>query len=288
VTGQESQRDFTADDFLALARQRVERLDARLLLQEVSGLSHAQLIARPNAALTETQWGRLTNLLERRAAGEPLAYLLGYTEFRGRRFAVSPAVLIPRPETEELVGLAQEIMRRWVDEGCAGRLRCADLGTGSGVIAISLKLECPAAEVVAVELSVGALAVTRANAEALGAVIDFRLGDWYAPLAGERFDLIVANPPYVAASDPHLEQNGLPHEPRVALTDGGDGLDCIRAIVAGAPAALRAGGCLLFEHGWDQGEAARNLLWQAGFESTFTATDLSRHERFSGGYYSGR
>lgn len=267
----------SASQFLAQAVARIERLDARLLLQHVCGLTHARLIAAPETPLTEEQWRGLEALADRRAAGEPLAYLLGHAEFRGRRFAVSPAVLIPRPETEELIDLALGKLAPRVAP------RCVDLGTGSGVIAVSLKLECPAAMVSAVDVSAEALDIAVANAAALGAEVEFRCGSWFLPLAGERFDLVVSNPPYVAAGDPHLDLNGLPFEPRGALTDGADGLACIRAIVAGAPDHLRPGGWLLCEHGFDQAEAVRNLLLTAGFEAVFSATDLAGKQRFSGG-----
>lgn len=274
----------TVADFLALARGRIDRLDARLLVQQICGWSHARLIAEPRAAIGEAEWQTLLALLDRRAAGEPLAYLVGWSEFRGRRFAVSPAVLIPRPETEELVTLALEKL-----QGSSASLaastprRCVDLGTGSGVIAVSLALEYPQATVCAVDISAAALAVAQRNAAALKADVDYRCGSWFAPLTGEKFDLIVSNPPYIAAGDPHLALNGLPHEPPGALTDGGDGLDCIRAIVAGAAEHLAPGGWLLFEHGYDQGEACRNLLLAAGFEQAFTKTDLAGTDRISGG-----
>lgn len=273
--------DASAAEFLAAARGKIDRLDARLLLQHVSGLSHAQLIAEPQTALSDVQMRKLDALLERRAVGEPLAYLVGQAGFRGRSFAVTPDVLIPRPETEELVDLALDKLRDAAKRSVSPR--CLDLGTGSGAIAISLKLEFPAAEMHAVEVSSAALEVARANAVALGATVEFRQGSWYAPLAGECFDLIVSNPPYVAAGDPHLALNGLPYEPAGALSDGGDGLACIRAIAAGAPTHLQPGGWLLFEHGFDQGTAVRNLLRSAGLEMAFTANDLSGQERISGG-----
>lgn len=270
----------TAADFLALARLHIDRLDARLLLQHVSGLAHSQLIASPQAVLNPEQWRCLQALLQRRVAGEPLAYLVGHAGFRGRRFAVTSDVLIPRPETEELVDLALSKL--------AGRSapRCVDLGTGSGVIAISLQLECPAATVCAVDISPSALRVAAANALALGVRVDFRLGSWLAPLAGESFDLIVANPPYVADGDPHLQQNGLPYEPRGALSDGvagGDGLACICQIVTAARAYLLPGGWLIFEHGYEQGAASRNLLTLVGFEDVSTQADLAGTDRISGG-----
>lgn len=267
----------TLADAMQMARGKIDRLDARLLLEYASGCSHADLLARPETALPAPALAQFLAWVERRAAGEPFAYLVGEAEFRGRVFQVSPDVLIPRPETELLVELARERLR-----GIA-RPRVLDLGTGSGIIAVSLALECPAAEVVAVDLSAAALAVARNNAGRLGARVDFRAGSWYEALAGERFDLIVSNPPYVAAGDPHLALNGLPCEPQMALTDGADGLDCIRAIVAGAAGHLTADGALFFEHGYDQGAASRNLLTTAGFKAAFTRTDLAGIDRVSGG-----
>jgi len=267
----------TAAGFLALARGKIDRLDARLLLQEICGLTHALLIAEPETTLSPEHWHQLEDLLERRAAGEPLAYLLGHAEFRGRNFRVTPDVLIPRPETEELLSLALSFL------AATSTPRCVDLGTGSGIIAISLKLEYPQAEIHAVDVSFAALAVAKENARQSGADITFHQGSWYAPLAGQRFDLIVANPPYVAAGDPHLVLNGLPHEPQMALTDGADGLECIRAIVSGAARHLLSGGWLFFEHGYDQAEAASDLLATAGFQAVFTKTDLAGIDRISGG-----
>jgi len=267
----------TVADFLALAKNRIDRLDARLVVQEIGGLRHAQLIAEPQTPIAPEHWLTLLSLLERRAAGEPLAYLLGHAEFRGRRFKVTPDVLIPRPETEHLVELALE------KAAALSSPRCVDLGTGSGIIAISLKLEYPLAELQAVDLSPAALAIAQENARQLGADIAFHHGSWFEPLAGQTFDLIVANPPYVATDDPHLQLNGLPHEPQMALTDGADGLECIRAIVSGAAQHLLSGGWLLFEHGYDQGETARNLLTMAGFQAVFTKNDLAGIDRISGG-----
>lgn len=271
---------MTLGEALALARGRIDRLDARLLLEEASGCTHNDLLARPETPLFAPAAAQFEAWLARREAGEPLAYLIGSAEFRGRAFQVSPDVLIPRPETEVLVDLALEHL--------AGRTAPAvvDLGTGSGIVAVSLALECPAAAVTAVDISPAALAVARNNAGRLGAALHLREGSWLAPCAGERFDLIVSNPPYVAEGDPHLDLNGLPHEPRLALTDGvagGDGLACIRAIVAAAPGHLLPGGWLLVEHGHDQGEASRNLLAAAGFQDIFTKADLAGLDRVSGG-----
>lgn len=270
---------MTLGEALAFARQHIDRLDARLLLQYATGCTHADLLARPETPVMAPAFTQFAEWVERRAVGEPLAYLVGEAEFRGRVFQVSPDVLIPRPETEVLIDLALEKL--------AGRTSpsVVDLGAGSGIVAISLALECPDATVSAVDLSPGALAVARNNAGRLRAPVAFREGDWFAPLAGQRFDVIVSNPPYVAEGDPHLERDGLPHEPRMALSDqepGGNGLACIRRIVAAAADHLNPGGWLLFEHGYDQGAASRNLLAEAGFKAPFTHPDLAGIDRVSG------
>ncbi len=270
---------MTLFEALTAARGKIDRLDARLLLQHATGCSHGDLLARPETPVATAAGHRFLAWVERRAGGEPLAYLVGEAEFRGRVFAVSPAVLIPRPETEVLIELALARLH-----GLPAP-RVLDLGTGSGIVAISLALECPAAAVVAVDVSPAAISVARANAARIGAPVDFREGDWFAPVAGEGFDLIVANPPYVAAGDPHLRRDGLPFEPQLALTDGADGLACIRRIVAGAPDHLQAGGWLLFEHGHDQGAAGRNLLTAAGFKAPSTFPDLAGSDRVSTAFF---
>jgi release factor glutamine methyltransferase len=267
---------MTLFEALTAARGRIDRLDARLLLEHATGCTHADLLARPETPLSPAAEAQYLAWVGRRSAGEPLAYIVGEAEFRGRIFQVSPAVLVPRPETEVLVELALVRARK------LERPRILDLGTGSGIVVISLALECATAALVAVDLSEEAISVACNNAGRLGAAVDFRHGDWYAPVVGERFDLVVANPPYVAAGDPHLARDGLPFEPQSALTDGGDGLSCIRTIVAGAAAHLNPGGWLLFEHGWDQGGAARNLLAGAGFQAPFTRPDLAGIDRVSG------
>lgn len=254
------------------------RLEARLLIEYVTGCRHAELLMHPEQVLGAEAQGRFDELLARRLSGEPVSYLLGKAEFFGRVFLVSPAVLIPRPETEILVDLALQALER------ENERRVVDLGTGSGVIAVSLALACPQAAVMAVDLSGEALEIARANAARFGALVNFCAGDWFAPLAGERFDLIVSNPPYIADGDPHLARDGLPCEPQMALTAGYDGLDCIRRIVGEAPMHLNPGGRLLFEHGYDQGAACRNLLASAGFKEVFTHPDLAGIDRVSGGY----
>jgi release factor glutamine methyltransferase len=215
--------------------------------------------------------------VERRAAGEPIAYLTGNCEFYGLEFRVTPAVLIPRPETELLVDLALERLP------VEGRARVLDLGTGSGCIAVSLGRQRPRMEVWAADAVPAALEVARDNALRLGATVRFVRSDWLADLAGERFDLILSNPPYVAAGDPHLSRGDLRFEPASALVAGEDGLNDIRRIVAAAPAHLAPGGWLLFEHGYDQAQRCRALLTAAGFGQVTSWRDLAGIERVSGG-----
>ena len=262
------------------ASQRIDRLDARLLVEHVAGCTHADLIARPEQMLTAGQAAQLEALVARRSGDEPLAYLLGSADFLGLEFLVSPAVLIPRPDTEVLVALAVERAQR------LSAPRIVDLGTGSGIVAVTLARLCPAASVTAVDVSPAALDVARINAARHGVQVTFLPGDWYAPLCGARFDLIVANPPYVVDGDPHLRQNGLPFEPQGALTDGvagGDGLSCIRAIIDDAPAHLLPGGWLLLEHGYDQAAQVRAMLIAEGFFDVVSWRDPAGIERVSGG-----
>ena len=262
------------------ASQRIDRLDARLLLEHVCGCRHADLIAHPERELTEAQAVRFEALLERREADEPLAYLVGNAFFYGLEFSVSSDVLIPRDDTEVLVDQALEKAVKYLQP------KIVDLGTGSGIVAIMLAKRCPGAVVTATDLSPAALGIAQQNAARHGARVRFREGDWYAPLGEDRFDLIVSNPPYVVDGDPHLARNGLPFEPQTALTDGvadGDGLACIRAIVDGAPAHLSSGGWLLMEHGYDQAVQVRELLGVAGFSGVASWRDSAGIERVSGG-----
>lgn len=260
----------------ALRTPGIDPVDARVLMQHVLGLSHAELIAHADRALATEEYERFRDLAERRRRGEPVAYLVGWREFYGRRFAVTPAVLVPRPETELLVD--QALAR--VDADSPKRV--LDLGAGSGNIATTLALERPDWTVTAVDSSPAALAVARENARTLGAGrVEWLQGDWYDAVAGRTFDLIVSNPPYVAQSDPHLHD--LRFEPAAALCAGPDGLAAIRRIVAGAPAHLEHGGWLLFEHGFDQAQACASLLAQAGFTDLVQVRDLADLPRVSGG-----
>ncbi|QGZ62980.1 peptide chain release factor N(5)-glutamine methyltransferase [Paraburkholderia acidisoli] len=253
----------------------------------VLGWRRTQLITRGDEPLDAAQVARYRALETRRAAGEPVAQLVGAREFFGLDFDVTPDVLIPRPETELLVETALAAL-----EGVA-QPRVLDLGTGSGAIAVAIASARPDARVCAVDRSAAALAVAARNAQKLldaqrpGGALAFAEGSWYDALgsaqAAPRFHAIVSNPPYIANGDPHLDQGDLRFEPRGALTDEADGLDALRAIVAGAPAYLVPGGVLWMEHGYDQAAAVRALLTNAGFADVRSERDLAGIERISGG-----
>ncbi|MFK2877373.1 peptide chain release factor N(5)-glutamine methyltransferase [Rhodanobacter hydrolyticus] len=266
-------------EMLATAVERLgERADAEALLLHALGRPRSWLFAHADDVPDRDVQTAFDTLVARRAAGEPVAYLTGRRGFWTLELEVTPATLIPRPETELLVELALERLPR------DAAARVADLGTGSGAIALAIASERPQVQVVATDASAAALVVARHNAQRLGiANVRFAQGDWLAPLAGERFELIVSNPPYIEAADRHLAEGDLRYEPAAALASGADGLDDIRRIVAGAPAHLEAGGWLLFEHGWDQGDAASALLRAAGYAQVFTAQDLEARDRVSGG-----
>jgi release factor glutamine methyltransferase len=255
----------------ALAASGLEPREARLLLAEATGASPAKLIAFDEEILPADSRQRFDDFCARRRAGEPIAYILGRKEFYGLDFAVDSSVLVPRPETELLVELALQ----------KGFRSLVDLGTGCGAIAIAAKKQRPDARVVAVEASPAALALARRNAASLQAAVDFRHGCWCEPLAGESFDLILANPPYVAAGDPHLRDLGF--EPREALVAGENGLEDLRVIVQSARPHLLPGGWLLLEHGQGQDVQVRALLGAAGFGEVASWPDLAGIPRVSGG-----
>lgn len=273
----------TVQQALAAAQTRLAecdtpRLDAELLLCHLLEKNRAWLRAWPERVLTADEQAAFDELIARRAAGEPVAYLTGRRAFWSLELKVTPATLIPRPDTETLVEWALELMPP------DAALSIADLGTGSGAIALALGRERPRCRVVATDASADALAVARENT-ALNQVgnVEFLPGSWFAPLAGMRFALIASNPPYIAVGDPHLGRGDLRFEPHTALAAGCDGLDDIRLLAAGAGAHLAPGGWLLLEHGYDQGAAVRDLLSRHGYREVQTRRDGGGHERVSGG-----
>jgi len=262
---------------LAAARNSgVEGLDAQLLLASCLDQSRSWLIAHDDTLMTPPQAERYGAWLARRAAGEPLAYLFGEKEFHGLRLQVDARVLVPRPDTETLVDWALELLVSRADSAP----QVIDLGTGSGAIALAIKQANPRADVTALDASDDALAVARANATRLALDLRFRRGNWWSAVPGERFDIVISNPPYIALGDPHLA--ALTHEPAFALASGVDGLDALRRIIELAPAHLRQGGWLLLEHGHDQGEAVSALLLQHGFAQLESRRDLAGHLRCTG------
>lgn len=248
--------------------------DKRALLAHAMGAARERLIAHPEAPVPAAALARFRQLAARRGAGVPMAYLLEEQEFYGHRLRVTPAVLIPRPETEILVERALEAM------GQASSGRALDLGTGSGAIAIALAAARPGWTVFASDCCLDALSVAQDNARRVGVAVHWLAGRWLAPV-GAAFEVIVSNPPYVAGADPHLEQ--LACEPRGALTDGADGLSALREIIAAAMRHLRPGGRLLVEHGYDQGPATRRLMQDSGFADVRTFFDLEGRERVCSG-----
>jgi release factor glutamine methyltransferase len=270
----------------ALVQCSLIPLEAQVLLAHVLRVDRAWLAAHAQDPLPRAKATSFFALARRRRTGEPVAYLTGFREFWGMTLAVTPNVLIPRPETETLVEQALNRLPRDRD------VRIADLGTGSGAIALALARERPRAKIVATDVSDAALTVADANARRHGAVnVEFLRADWYddgvfMPLAA-RFDAIVSNPPYIAAGDPHLSQGDVRYEPIAALTSGVDGLDALRAIVAGARERLAADGFIALEHGYDQAPAVRMLLADAGFVDIESVRDLAGIQRVAIGRRSG-
>ena len=256
-----------------LAQPPLDPLETRILLGHALGLTRVQLITRADQLLNADDAALLQTLFERRLAGEPIAYLTGEREFYGLAFKVTPAVLIPRPDTELLVELACARLPR------GGSV--LDMGTGSGAIAVAIAHARPDAQVSALDASVEALAVARLNAQRHGVQVDFVQSDWYVGLAPRRFSMIVANPPYIVAGDRHQAEGDLRFEPVDALTDHADGLSALRAIIKGAPGFLEPNGWLLMEHGYDQAAAVRELLRE--WDAVESWRDLAGIERVTGG-----
>jgi release factor glutamine methyltransferase len=287
-----------------LPGEDASRGEAEILLAHVLGKTRAWLIAHADDSIDDERVTAYRALIERRAQGEPVAYLTGTRGFHALELRVTPDVLIPRPETELLVDLALAHVparsprspgaaARWRNPGQSTRddsadlhpgYRIADLGTGSGAIALAIARARPDVRVLATDASAAALAVARGNVQRLHLTnVDFRQGDWCAALGDAPYDLIVSNPPYIAEDDPHLREGDLRFEPRGALASGIDGLDAIRAIVRDARSHLRAGGRLMFEHGFEQGSSVRELLATHDYDEVFTERDLEGRERVSGG-----
>lgn len=266
------------------AQQGMARVDAQMLLlslMQQPAHARAWLITHDTDILSAEQLQRWHDLCTQRQQGTPVAYLTGHKEFYGLNLAVDARVLDPRPDTETLVDWALEL----IPEDSANRV--VDLGTGSGAIALALQSQRPAAQVIAVDASADALAVAQSNARALNLPVQFAHGSWLEPLSElPAVDLIVSNPPYIRADDPHLA--ALTHEPLSALASGADGLEDIRSIIAQAPARFKAGGWLIFEHGWDQAADVAQLMQTAGFVQVQHRQDLAGIERCTGGQWPGK
>ena len=269
---------MTVSEALAEARRRLAgftagALEADILLRHVLGVDRAWLYANGGQRLDDSAQQRYLDLVRRRREGEPIAYITGVREFWSLPLRVSPDVLIPRPETELLV----EVALSFIPENSPCRV--ADLGTGSGAVALAIASERRSCEVHATEISPAALKVACSNGDnLLPDRVAFHRGSWFEPLEG-RFDLVVSNPPYIDAEDRHLEEGDVRHEPRRALTPGGDGLSAIREIAQNAPAFLLPGGRLVFEHGFDQGADAREILQGLGYVEIETHQDLEKRDR---------
>jgi release factor glutamine methyltransferase len=248
-------------------------LDAEVLLAHALSMNRTQLKTHPENVPSPERAQRYTDFIARRAAGEPVAYILGYKDFWTLRLAVTPAVLVPRPDTELLVERALAL-------GPDGPARVVDLGTGSGAIALAIAQERPGWAVAATDLSEDALAVARSNAAMLGlGRVEFMTGRWFESVVARRFDLIVSNPPYIAEVDPALQDPALGREPRLALTAGADGMDALKEIVRSAPHHLERRGWLVLEHGADQAAAVARELVVRGFGHVRSHRDLAGHER---------
>lgn len=262
---------------LALERTTA-RIEVQCLLQKILCVERVYLLAHPERKLTDAEYAHYSSLRQRRIQGEPIAYILEAREFFGLNLKVTPATLIPRPDTELLVELA---IQRIAGQPHASVL---DLGTGSGAIALAIAHASPQAKVMATDTSTAALAIAKENAQTLGIHnIKFAHSNWFATLGEQRYTLIVTNPPYIAAGDPHLTQGDVRFEPATALISGQDGLHDIRQLIQLAPAHLLPGGWLLLEHGYNQAQAVRELLNKAGFDLVFSACDIAGIERVSGG-----
>lgn len=249
-------------------------LEINLLFQHVLGVNRAWLITHENDELSVSQQATVEALLKRRLAGEPIAYILGFREFYGLPLKTTPATLIPRPDTETLVEAVLDKIPQ------SESLKVLDLGTGTGAIALAIAQNRPNAQVTAVDFSAEALSVAQENAQNLGLVrVRLMQSDWFSSLKGEKFDVIVSNPPYIAENDTHLKQGDLRFEPITALASGEDGLNDIRRIIQEAPNYLNPHGWLMLEHGYDQAEKVAELLKSSGFSQISHTQDLAGIQR---------
>ncbi len=270
-----------------LRHAAIDKFDAQFIVQHTLNLSRASIIAHPDKVIALHDAETVKHRLERRAAGEPVAYILGEREFYGEVFKVTPAVLIPRPETEHLVEAA---LARLPSHNASSRPNLLDLGTGSGAIAVTLARLRPDLRVTATDISIEALVIADENARNLDARVEFHQGSWFGalPKATPKFDIIVSNPPYIAEGDTHLTQGDLRFEPPIALSDqtpNAKGFAKLQHIIDEAPNWLVNGGWLLFEHGYDQAVMAQDALFTAGFSQVFTQKDLGGCDRVSGGVW---
>ena len=272
----------TIESLLREARSRLSGdevvEESERLMEDICGVSRTRQFSHPEDELTDEQVNRFLVAVERRADGEPLAYITGRRGFWDMSLNVARGVLIPRPDTECLVEQALERIPAGV------KWQVLDLGTGSGAVAIAIARERMLCQVTATDISANALDIARENAASNGTgKIEFICGYWYLPLSGREYDVIVCNPPYICSDDPHLKLGDLPSEPSFALVAGSDGLDAIRQIIEDAPGYLKAGGWLLLEHGYNQAGAVQALLKEAGFTDVFTRKDHGGQDRVSGG-----
>ncbi len=274
---------------ILLTQAPIPYTESRLLLGFLAQKPLSFFMAHGEDIVPEPIFEAYERLLKRRLTGEPIAYLLGCKEFYGREFQVNPSVLIPRPETEHLIDLSLSLLKPKSQATQPDALHMLDLGTGSGIISLTLALELPQAQVYASDFSATALTVAKNNAKTLRANVTFLEGSWLQPWAQHhpnlRFDLIVSNPPYIEKNDPHLCQGDLRFEPQHALSDNANGLSCLQAIAEQAPKHLKNGGFLLLEHGYDQGAACRDLLCKAGFDAVETQTDYANLDRITWGVW---
>jgi release factor glutamine methyltransferase len=276
-----------------LTQAQIPYTESRLLLGFLTQKPLSFFMAHGEELVPASILEDYKRLLNRRLAGEPMAYILGRKDFYGREFQVNASVLIPRPETEHLIDLSLSLLREPLlkpkSHTAPNDLTVLDLGTGSGIIALTLALELPQAQVYASDFSAAALTVAKNNAKTLHANVTFLAGSWLQPWAQHhpdlRFDLIASNPPYIEKNDPHLCQGDLRFEPQQALSDDANGLSCLQAIAEQAPKHLKKGGFLLLEHGYDQGAACRDLLRDAGFDAVQTQTDYANLDRITWGIW---